>query len=103
MKGHSYHATFSDVYVALEYEISNMVFLAGLILVMQKMGAGMGGKMSPFAARVTCIVQEHKWQLEIRKFLSSPIVMTRLMDDAHAVQGRHIKGGGCQDDQAYHT
>jgi len=52
---------------ALEYELRNMVFASGILLLMQIMGAGMGGRMSPVAAKVTCIVKEHKWQQEVRR------------------------------------
>ena len=62
-----------------------MTFTAGLLVIQQLMGAGMGGRMSPFAARVACMIQEHKWQLAIKKFLAAPIVMTRLVDDTEAV------------------
>jgi len=84
-KGNGYQATFSNVYTALEYELGNTTFTAGILVIQQLMGAGMGGRMSPFAARVTCMVQEHKWQIAIKEFLSAPIVMTRLVDDTQAV------------------
>lgn len=71
---------------ALEYELSNTIFTAGVLIIQQQlMGAGMGGRMSPFAARVTFMVQEHKWQLAIKGFPTAPIVMTRLVDDTRAV------------------
>ena len=85
VKGSFYQVTFAEIYIAMEYELRNMVFTAGVLLVRQRMGVGMGGKTSPFAARVTCVVRGHKWQLAIRQFMSSPIVMTRLMDDTQAL------------------
>jgi len=62
-----------------------MVFAAGILLLMQIMGAGTGGRMSPFDAKVTCIVKEHKWEQAIRRFLSAPVIMTRMVDDTQAV------------------
>jgi len=56
-KGNGYQATFSNVYTALEYELSNMIFTAGILVIQRLVGAGRGGRMSPFAARVTCMVQ----------------------------------------------
>jgi hypothetical protein len=81
----AYEATFMDVYKALEYELENMVFKAGIVIMVQKTGAGMGGRMSPFGARVTCIVREHKWQMNVKAILHGPLRMTRLMDDTQAV------------------
>ena len=45
----------------------------------------MGGFMSPFAAKVTCIVREHRWQQVVGRALHGPFRAVRLMDDTPIV------------------
>ena len=75
----AYSASFKDIIIALEYELTHMIFRAGDKLLGQGLGAGMGGFMSPFGARVTCIVREHRWQQIIGRALHGPLRAVRHM------------------------
>ena len=74
-------ATFRDIIEGFYFELQNMIFTVGDIILWQKRGAGVGGRLSPLAARVTCIMKEHKWQKRIGRFLYGPLRAVRHMDD----------------------
>lgn len=57
----AYQATFVDVLVALEFELTYAVFTAGTQLLAQNVGLPIGGVMAPFGARAVCVMCEHEW------------------------------------------
>jgi hypothetical protein len=85
-------ATLGDIYQALEYDMGHTVFTAGDVILRQVNGIGIGGIMSPFAARCVCIMREWRWRQQMQRTLRKPMTICRLMDDSGM---KHSVADGC--------
>jgi hypothetical protein len=62
--------------------MNHTVFTAGGVILRQVNGIGIGGIMSPFGARSTCIMSEWRWRQKVQHILRRPMTICRLMDDS---------------------
>jgi hypothetical protein len=80
-KKQAYQATLTQIWLALEFEMTHMAFQWGSLLKLMIEGLGIGGTMSPFGACSLCVLKEHKWQTSIWADLKGPLRGARLVDD----------------------
>jgi hypothetical protein len=80
-KRSAYAISPAGILAATEFEVKHSVFTAGNVCLKQKRGASIGGMMSPFGARCTCIMQEYRWWLSVHGLLTRRLTVLRLMDD----------------------
>jgi hypothetical protein len=80
-KKQAFQATLTQIWLAVEFEMTNMAFQWGSLLKLMIEGLGIGGTMSPFGACALCVYKEHVWQTSIWKDLKGPLRGARLVDD----------------------